>query len=252
VRIRFAQIKRIKAAPAMDVLVDFDNLNPQMKRAGLALLTARIVDAITGIKKKFPDRCRLRFYGGWYADERLTDQAEELITQIEDNKNALVVPWSIGGNQGKTLAQLEMAYGLEVEPQRPLFFTLRTRPFGDHIRSNKFRLLRCDQTDCPVRVAVRFFDQKRCLKDRCHTTPGDVFSKSEQKLVDTMLTADLIYLGRRGHKLAVVSSDDDLWPGMQTALLQGAEVIQLHTHPSMFMPKVYIRGLKEFSEALLT
>lgn len=52
-----------------------------------------------------------------------------------------------------------------------------------------------------------------------------------QKLVDTVLTADLIQVSPPAStQIAVVTSDDDLWPGIYTALSQGATVH--HVRPS--------------------
>ena len=54
-----------------------------------------------------------------------------------------------------------------------------------------------------------------------------------QKLVDTMLTADLIQVSRpAATHIAVVTSDDDLWPGIYTALSQGATVHHVRPSPS--------------------
>lgn len=235
-----------------DVLVDFDNLDFQTKRSGLAQLSTKIVNSVARVKSTFPDRCRIKLYGGWYEDETLSDQANNLIGQIEENSNALVVLWQTGRSQGKALVKLEMAFGLEVEPQRTLFNTLRTRAFSDRVYSNPFRLKRCQERDCPVAIVAKVFAEKRCSKDRCYTTPEDVFKKTEQKLVDTMITADLIYLGTPDNQLVLVSSDDDLWPGIQMALLRGAQVLQLHTRQRASTPRTYARGLVGYEEALLT
>lgn len=54
--------------------------------------------------------------------------------------------------------------------------------------------------------------------------------KSEQTLIDTMLTADLIVFAQRDYKhLCVIGSDDDFWPGIRTALHCGANSVQVHT-----------------------
>ena len=49
-------------------------------------------------------------------------------------------------------------------------------------------------------------------------------------MVDTMLVADMIHLAQRGDdKFVVVSSDDDLWPGMLSAMASGSTVIHVTT-----------------------
>jgi len=68
--------------------------------------------------------------------------------------------------------------------------------------------------------------------------------RSEQKLVDTMLTADMIYLAQAGVKdVCLVSSDDDLWVGIRTAILLGANVTQIHTMPGRDLAAFYARGV---------
>jgi hypothetical protein len=47
-----------------------------------------------------------------------------------------------------------------------------------------------------------------------------------------MLTADLIQLTLAGDKIiGIVSSDDDLWPGIMSSLLRGATLLHIHTKP---------------------
>jgi hypothetical protein len=48
--------------------------------------------------------------------------------------------------------------------------------------------------------------------------------------VDTMLVADIIHLASSGEScISVVSSDDDLWPGMLTAMDFGSHIVQVCT-----------------------
>lgn len=55
-------------------------------------------------------------------------------------------------------------------------------------------------------------------------------TRVEQKLVDTMLVADLIHLAINGEMtIAVVSSDDDFWPGILSAMTLGAHVVHIGT-----------------------
>jgi uncharacterized LabA/DUF88 family protein len=61
-------------------------------------------------------------------------------------------------------------------------------------------------------------------------TPAAVLRKLEQKLVDTMMVADMIYLARADNAaIAVVSSDDDMWPGILSGLVAGAQLIHIQT-----------------------
>jgi len=136
----------------MEILVDFDNLDHQSRRSGLETLCTRIVNSLASRVNKFPDRCRIRLYGGWYEQQNLTNQAEELIGAIDQIKNAIVIHWKAGQQQGRTLAQVEMAYALEIDPSRRLFHTFRTRPFSENIKSNDSRLRQCREANCPLTI----------------------------------------------------------------------------------------------------
>ena len=49
-------------------------------------------------------------------------------------------------------------------------------------------------------------------------------------MVDTMMVADLIHLAAKADEpLVVITSDDDLWPGILSALIHGTSVIHLQT-----------------------
>lgn len=235
----------------MNILVDFDNVLPHMRREGLLNFSSRVVNAIAHRKQRFESRCRLRLYGGWYEHRDLTRQAEELITDIGENFPG-VITWSTNKDSGRCLAHVELARSLEVQPGRDLYYTQRTRDFSDQVRCDERKVRSCSESDCPMRLVSELFRQKKCPNARCRTTPADILSKQEQKLTDTMITADLIHLAKSGQlDLAVVSSDDDLWPGIQVALLYGARVIQVHTRSGRPTPAEYTTGLAQYKDASL-
>jgi len=64
----------------------------------------------------------------------------------------------------------------------------------------------------------------------CQVTSQDVASFAYQKLVDTTLVADAIWLASQKHTIAVVSEDEDVLPGLITARFYGMSVFWLgHT-----------------------
>lgn len=59
--------------------------------------------------------------------------------------------------------------------------------------------------------------------------------RAEQKMVDTMLTVDLIHASRTAphggrQQVAVVTNDDDIWPAIYMAVSQG--VLVHHIRPT--------------------
>ena len=74
----------------------------------------------------------------------------------------------------------------------------------------------------------------------CSTALGDLVKRNEQKLVDTLITADLIYLAsRHPDVIVIVSSDDDMWPGIRSALALGASVVHIQTQVGRVIPVSY-------------
>jgi uncharacterized LabA/DUF88 family protein len=96
---------------------------------------------------------------------------------------------------------------------------------------------------CPLDSVYDIIERGICPESTCRVVSADIMGKAEQKLVDTMLTADLIYLASNGSPdLCVVSSDDDLWPGIKSALILGARVFHIHTIAGRLTPTAYSKG----------
>lgn len=228
----------------MDFLIDYDNLPKILRRPGsLPDLCSRLLNCVAAVGFSMPQRCRLRLYGGWYDGVGFTRRAQQVSAEVHTN-SASIVRWTHRGNGGACLVNIEMAYSLEVEPNRHLTYTLRTRPFGGLIQCDSNAYANCTETLCPVRHVVAFMTQQKCVTQSCTLKQADLLRKTEQKLVDTMLSSDLIFLATfKDTDLFVVSSDDDLWPGIRTALGLGASVALIHTQTSRSLPQDYTFGL---------
>lgn len=67
-----------------------------------------------------------------------------------------------------------------------------------------------------------------------------ILERQRQKLVDTMLAVDLLYLGTVSDEpIAIVTSDDDLMPPIIQAVYNGAKVLHLHTIAGRSTPAHY-------------
>jgi hypothetical protein len=80
-----------------------------------------------------------------------------------------------------------------------------------------------------MNLVQHFVVHRKCPESHCSLTMEQFIARPEQKLVDSMIVSDLISLAVPGGSVAVVSSDDDLWPGMLVAMDIGAHVIQVCT-----------------------
>lgn len=224
----------------MDILVDFDNIKRQHKRAGLLPLTTLLIERVLQSGAAAPRRARIRLYGGWYDLRAPTKQAQQLSAEIP-----LTFPTAVRAPltpaPPAVAVSLELAYSLEAEPMKHLLHTFRTRPFAGRIGCDTNALNACLTRPCPLFTVESFLRTQRCPETTCRTMQKDILTKSEQKLIDTMLVSDLIFLSTRGASpLVVVSSDDDIWPGIRTALALGASIIHVHTSHSHSTAKTYL------------
>ena len=228
----------------MVILVDYDNILMQDRSPGLVYVADRILQAIGPAAFTANERVRFRLYGGWYKGNILTRNAQDLSAEITGNfsRPAMV------SNTTATLtvtAAVEMAFSLEVSPAKHLVHTFRQRNrptgigFADPITHVPCRVPGCRLL--PLRDAI---NKDQCPEVGCPTKPSDLLTRDEQKLVDTMLISDLIFLAHVGEKqVVVVSSDDDMWPGIETALALGASVIRIHTRSRALASTTYLAGV---------
>jgi hypothetical protein len=101
----------------------------------------------------------------------------------------------------------------------------------------------CDREDCFLTELDRFLKQKSCPRRECGLAASQMVPNRQQKMVDTMLVADLVFLAAEARAsptetaspprthLVVVSSDVDMWPGVATALGLGSSVVLVQTEP---------------------
>jgi hypothetical protein len=86
----------------------------------------------------------------------------------------------------------------------------------------------CKAADCPLSPVAGFVNRNACPQAACLVTPQSIFKGAgQQKLVDTMLIADLIFLART--VLFVVTNDDDVWPGLISAMVLGSTIIHINS-----------------------
>jgi hypothetical protein len=234
----------------MEILVDYDNLERDVARAGMFALCTRLGVLIGQRRTAVPDRCRVRLYGGWYENKQFTRAAEKLIADI-DQVFPDAIAWQTKENPGKCLTQAELAVSLQADPGRHLFHTFRERKFCAQLKCDTTYFDGCNEQYCPMREVADFLYQQKCPNYTCRVSQADVLSKGEQKLIDTMITSDMIFLATQGEQdIVVISSDDDIWPGVRTAVQLGAQVTLVQTK-SRETPIDYTRGVTGLDQLFL-
>jgi hypothetical protein len=218
----------------MVVLIDYDNV-PDLDRArGIAHVIDKTLHTLGVSILNGLQRVKLRLYGGWYEGRNLSKRGQQLSADVRalfPRKLSL----SDGSETVSLLQDVELAYSLQIDPSNVFHNTYRRRgkPSGLQCESPPF--MDCvKHHDCSLLTVYSFIDSDACPEPSCRVSPADILRRGEQKLVDTMLTADLIYLasGKDHPNLCVVSSDDDVWPGIRSALILGSNVFHIHTKAS--------------------
>lgn len=224
----------------MEVLVDYDNVDPLERRRGLVHVVTRILGAIPPTRFAPQPEARVRLYGGWFAEISSSRRAQELAPDLHAEFPRRI---AVSDNSGATsvLVRVELATSLECDPQHPLTHTFRRRgsPAGVSCAAPPFAQCQTPGT-CPLETMHTFFGQRACPHGGCAITPEVLLEKEEQKLVDTLLTTDLSYFAMTATTpVVVVSADDDMWPAIRFGLLRGLEVIHVLPRRSWRPPQQY-------------
>ena len=101
----------------------------------------------------------------------------------------------------------------------------------------------CTDTACPLPLAKKLLKSGKCPTSSCSVTADDLVYRHEQKIVDTMLTCDMVYAPTQDYQhLILVSGDEDFLPPLRTVLLRGTPVSRFHPKPNSFRAPLNIRG----------
>jgi hypothetical protein len=211
----------------MYVLVDFDNVPDLVRKNGTRYVADRVWSSLK-LMAPLPlaslVRLEFRFYGGWLGTSSPTPKGSILLAQVQRD-----FPFVIRSTKPLTISG-ELAQALLPLPKHPLPHTFRQRQGTQNMRCVHPSKLGCSLSNCPIIAVHDFLTSGICPVAGCGRSANDFLRKSEQKLVDTMLVADLIHLSSTGFdQIAVVSSDDDLWPGMLMAMHNGANLFHVCT-----------------------
>lgn len=221
------------------ILVDYSNLHRLDSQRGIAYLAAFFLERLGKNRLSAISRARIRLYGGWYERDKLTRLAQDIVADI-----AKAFPTVIQVAEVKIRVTVEIARSLVISPDHDFLHTYRPRPFPGNIKCADPPFVGCvDNENCPIVSVGTFVNMRECERDECGVRPKHVFSKPEQKLVDSMIVADVISLASRGEDCAIISSDDDIWPGIRTAVEYGNSVYHLHSKPGQMTPSNYVDGI---------
>ena len=233
------------------LFIDYDNLLGSHKQAG-------VLDVVTSALLMEPLRtshsvghCDVRVYGGWYEGSKLTPLAQQVSVQLQSIFPAIIRCPTTLDQICALSAEAEMAYALSEEPGHHLLDTFRRKRVPTNIKCVEPTTAGCQESSCSLAFLPVFLVSGKCPNATCNISIEDLLFRNEQKLVDTMLTCDIIYSTRQNCDLIIaVSGDDDLLPAVRTALLNGTPVRRIR--PKAYLqPTVFPSGGALFSEHVL-
>ena len=233
---------------SMIVLVDYDNV--RLRRRSLRYFVTRLLDSVGVRWCSGESLIHFRLYGGWFDGHRRSKGAQRLVPEIEEAFPRRMTV-SDGASTARVRVTVELASSLVGDrPAMTHTYRRRSLPAGITCARPPFSGCGCP-SQCPIEGIAPFIHEDVCPHPSCNATPHSVLARNEQKLVDSMMVVDLLRLAQTTSELLVlVSSDDDLWPGIRGALLHEAHVLHIHGRrsPSQYQPLT----TKKYSQIAIT
>lgn len=216
-------------AASIHILIDYDNLTDLQKGSGILNVANRALFGMD-IGPGEHARCEVRVYGGWYEGSSLSRKAQDVGNEIQRD-----FPYTIGITAGKGRRPVTMTAGLALsqlcEPARHLLDTFRLKGRPRTVRVLAKEAVECEDPDCPLPSLKELLKTGRCPKSGCVVGRDDLVYRKEQKIVDTMLACDLLFLRDDAtvDRIALVSGDDDFLPPLRAVLLKGKSIVRFLT-----------------------
>lgn len=210
------------------IFIDYDNLLPTQREQGVLDVVSRILNQIDLEKNLGKITCQIRLYGGWYQGTDITRKAEDLTVEIQEDFPKIISIPSSGNSFIKIQTSAELAVSLIQEPSHHIFNTFRRKGKPNNIRVRSKSDVGCSESSCFIPSIRKLLKNGKCPKDGCSSDSGLIY-RSEQKLVDTMLSCDLVLSAKSPNStMILISSDDDFIPPLRTATLLGSAPIRVH------------------------
>ena len=151
----------------VSILIDYDNLLQSHKTSG-------VLDVVTKILINLPKKpnmsihgeCDIRIYGGWYEKENMTQLAQDISVEIQNDFPAIIRLLLSEDKQIALRTTAELAVALAIEPSHHLFHTLRKKKIPSNIRIES---VNCSNEECPLPIVKKLIQKKgRCPKNGCN------------------------------------------------------------------------------------
>lgn len=216
--------------PALLVLVDYDNVDRSHTVAGPVSLAKMLVTLLPYAIITRHQGVTVRLYGGWRSNGTLTNFAQNLVPDIH-RQSPTVVSVMDAGVTLKVRLTVELAQG-PIGSSSSLEQTFVKNRGLRNFRSRSSPRPECvNSSSCGLQLFSGLTHATQCGNPGCNSKLADVFVRDEQKMVDTLIVADIAHqaFAAKATDVVVVSSDTDMWPGVLLALRAGCAVTHIHT-----------------------
>jgi len=212
--------------------VDYDNLLDVQKNKGFFELLSAILLRVQLDTTKSRAECSLRVYGGWYEGSSMTPLAQRVDAELQREFPDVIQCRTKDGNPIRIKTTGEIACSLIQKPETHLIDTVRTKGAPSNLRITSAKSYPCVENPCGLNHLHKFFKKRKCPILGCGIKINDVVERREQKIVDTLLTCDIVYASHAEYDtIILISSDDDFLPSLITASFSGKQIARIHTKP---------------------
>lgn len=211
------------------IFIDYDNLQDIQKSAGILAVITKVLLQLPPQVHGTRGSCDVRVYGGWYEGELLSQRAQEIVVSLQQEFPAICRVPSAENKINAITVTAELAFSLLEEPMHHLVDTYRRRRKPGNVRVLKPEDVNCQNVGCLLPKVKKMFQSGKCTMDGCSSNSVNLIYRDEQKIVDTMLTCDLIYAGESNYDfIALVSGDDDFLPPIHTLALRNKAIFRVY------------------------
>ncbi len=190
------------------MLIDFDNVEPNLKSAGAVGLAKTLIPVIPSSVLDRHNSIQARLYGGWRNQGTLTTSAQRLVPDIRVGSPTVVGNPNPGQNNPLRL-KVELADG-PMGCVTPLQETLVRDRGLRKFRTRSLPWSNCvdPSANCGLSQYYSLSHVTSCSTMGCSCRVDDILVRDEQKMVDTLIVADIAHqaLVQRASDIVVVVS----------------------------------------------
>lgn len=232
------------------MLVDYDNAFPPSRGLDSPEFRHVLIEYVRIAQRVHPglEELWIRLYGGWTTDDVLSRRGSEVASLA-----ATADPFPIFADTGVIRGRVELARSLVSDPGLVFSNTYRRRGSVPRLRLAQSPPEGCaEHENCPATLLMRFTktNRKQCPADTCGVVAGEAFVVHEQKMVDTLMSCDLLEAAgdARLKGVLVVSDDTDFVPPLVYAARARANAVHLvspgGTMSAEFTDLLRVRGVQ--------